>query len=188
MLRTFIAVQLIPEIKNLIADIQTGLKGLPCDVKWVNPEIAHLTLRFIGSVNSEAVDDIVLKIDNAVNGHHAFDLSTTKAGAFPDKKRPRVIWLGLNDPLNSAALITKDIDLALESAGIPKEDDRPFSPHITLGRVRSPKNVKYLTNFLDKQPVYPSIKQTVNKIILFKSTLGCNGPTYEILKEFRLKQ
>jgi 2'-5' RNA ligase len=134
-IRAFIAVNISPEIQrrlgSITKDLQRDLKGIA--VRWVPVENIHITLKFLGDVstsNLEVLKDILLV--EAAN-ICPFDISASELGAFPSNRKPRVIWIGIHAPADLAAL-QHGIENQTARLGYARED-RPFSPHLTLGRV-----------------------------------------------------
>lgn len=185
-MRTFIAIELPKETKDTLAKLQERLKAAGADVKWVKPDHIHLTLKFLGEVNDKKLDKIKSVLADVAKENPAFQIEINSAGAFPNLSSPRVIWVGADKGDNETKKIAAELEEKIaREAGIPKEK-RPFSSHITLGRVRSNTNREKLTQEIQKigdtSPIF-----SVSKIILFKSTLTPNGPIYEALKEASLK-
>ncbi len=180
-MRLFIAVEIkqIPTILSLIENIkQTG-----ADIKLVEPENIHLTLAFLGEIE----DSKLAKIEDSMNSvkFPKFDIVLRGIGAFPSISRPRVVWVGIEKGFNYMKDIRTQLVNNLKSKGIRPEDDKEFVPHITIGRVKGPRNLFKLSNFIIKNTndLYGEIE--VNEIKLFKSTLTPKGPIYEVLYTIR---
>ena len=188
-LRTFIAIALSKEIEDFLANLQETLKKSNTDVKWVKPENIHLTLKFLGQREKKKIDEIIKIIDEISKNTPVFPLEISSIGSFPKKEYPRVIWVGLTEGDKEIKQIASTLENAICKLGIPKES-RPFSSHITLGRVRSPLNRKQLVEQLNNlEGNFPEgkMRYKVERITLFKSTLTPTGPIYEILHEGSLK-
>ena len=181
-MRTFIAIELPEEIRAILSNIQDELKQTQADVKWVKPENIHLTLRFLGEIEQDLIKKIHSILVEIAQKNHYFSLCLFNLGAFPKLQYPRVIWIGLTND-KQASEIAKNIEKELIRIGLPPES-RPFSSHITLGRVRSGLNRKALIEkleFLNKNLPSPQPEFKVLKLTLFKSTLSPQGPIYESL-------
>jgi 2'-5' RNA ligase len=135
MLRTFVALELPPEVKRLIGAVQASLRPAARTVRWVDPASAHLTLKFLGPTAQEAVEPIGTALRSAAEGHGPIRLRTGRPGAFPNARAPRVLWLGLDGDVAHLAALQQKVETAIAPLGYPTEA-RPFSPHLTLGRVR----------------------------------------------------
>jgi len=189
-MRTFIAIELPKEFKEQLAKLQEQLKTSGADVKWVQPENIHLTLKFLGEIDEQISAKIINILEKTAHNKNSFYLNLVSLGGFPNMNFPRVIWVGIKKGEGETKEIAKELENEIAQLGIPKEK-RAFSSHITLGRVRSGLNrtqlankLNELTNDLFKESL-PDFK--ITKITLFKSTLTPKGPIYEILKEAQLK-
>ena len=132
--RTFIAVELAPDIRSRAQQVIRKLQPVAGDVKWVAPENMHWTLQFLGDVDdleTPAVCDVVAA---AVADVEPFEIVVRGAGAFPSADRPRTLWLGAGRGANEMSTLQSAIELGLESLGF-RGEARRFSPHVTLGRV-----------------------------------------------------
>ena len=184
-MRAFIAIELSPDLKKHLASLEEQLKSSGADVKWVKPENIHLTLKFLGEIDEKQLGEIAKIIQNTADKNKRFFIRLASPGAFPDINFPRVVWIGIEKGDPETKEIAKILEEEIAKVGIPQEN-RPFSSHITLGRVRSGLNreklVKNLDNLASKPPE-DSPEFLVTKITLFKSTLTPGGPIYEALKE-----
>src|SRR4030042_147242 len=134
-IRAFIAIDLTPEIVQHLEQVSTQLKkrleGIP--VRWVPVDNIHLTLKFLGDVYLANVEMLKKILQTEVNAHHVFEISVGGLGAFPSARRPRVVWVGVEAPAELTA-VQNDVESAMARLGYAREE-RPFSPHLTLGRV-----------------------------------------------------
>lgn len=186
-IRAFIAIELSPEIKDELLKAQTGLKTSNADVKWVKPKSMHLTLKFLGHITQESIENVKKILDKASSRYKPFEASLFNIGGFPKLEYPRVIWVGIDKGCSQIEAIAKDIEEELSLMGFEKEK-RPFTAHLTLGRVRSSKGRKELVSKIKALDFKPSASCTIDKIILFQSTLTPQGPIYTPLHESKLKQ
>lgn len=182
--RAFIAIELNEALRRQLEATQTKLRTSAADVKWVEPKNIHLTLKFLGDVPKEKLDDLCAAIENSISGFKKFEFQVNGLGCFPLKGTPRIIWaeVGLGDDLLSR--IVGSLEKYIRSF-CEEKDDKKFSPHVTLGRVRSNKNISNLA-FLLKQDIELREKQIVDHITLFQSDLSPSGPIYSIIKSFKL--
>lgn len=183
-MRTFIAIELPEEIKDALGQLQVQLKASGADVKWVEPENIHLTLKFLGDTNDKKIDAIIRVMEEVTSNKSDFMMRICSLGAFPNLNSIRVIWAGLDKSDTKACQIAKDLEDRIASIGIPKEK-RPFSSHITIGRTKSGLNLDKLAHdieILGKTLAGKNLEFSVKKITLFKSTLTSGGPIYETLK------
>lgn len=188
-MRTFIAIDLPGEIKDELVKMQEELKSAGADVKWVEAQNIHLTLKFLGERDDKKVEKIIQTLEEVAKENKTYAIRISSIGAFPKIESPRVIWVGLDKGDGETKIIAQALEEKIAKIGIPKED-RPFSSHITIGRVRTPKNREDLTgeiNRLADKPGMLNLETQVTKITLYKSTLSPKGPVYEALKEASLK-
>jgi 2'-5' RNA ligase len=188
-MRTFIAIELPQEVRDALSRLQNQLKSSGADVKWVAPENIHLTLKFIGDIDDIKLDKIIRIIEDIAKNKNSFYIHLCSIGAFPKLSYPKVIWAGIDKGDSETKEIAKELEERIEKAGIPKED-RPFSSHITIGRLRSYLNREKLVQNLEnvmREFQTENLEFNVTEITLFKSTLTPKGPIYEILKEASLK-
>lgn len=179
-IRAFITVELNDQIKETIQKFQEHLKPLGCDISWIKPENAHLTLKFLGDVKIKMIPSVTETLANLCRDMHPFDTSLTQAGVFPDLRRPRVVWIGLDDTDGNLARMAESLETALGNIGFKKER-RDFQAHITVGRVRTLKSITQLCETIKRFTVPADIKQPIGEIAFFKSTLTPQGSIYEHL-------
>jgi 2'-5' RNA ligase len=187
-MRTFIAIELPREIKDLLAKVQEELNSSQADVKWVQPQNIHLTLKFLGEIEEKKIDKINKIIEDIAGEKKYFPIRISNLGAFPKINFPRVIWVGIDKGDEEVKEIAKKLEEGLAKIGIQRED-KPFSSHITIGRTRSALNREKLIqrlNDLANKLQEENLEFVVKKITFFKSTLTPKGPVYEVLKETNL--
>ena len=182
-IRSFLAIELDNDLVPGILDVQKEFKKTNANVKYVPEENMHFTLKFFGNIDEEMVDDIALAVEKVIKNYSSFDLNIKNCGCFPNKKVIKVLWLGLEEgsPIKD---LQKDLDKEFKKLGFKKE--RNFISHLTIGRVKSPKNKKELRNTIEKFEDIEIGKMNVSKICLKKSTLTPHGPIYENIKVFDL--
>jgi len=134
--RCFVAIELSDELKREIAARTEALRKSGADAKWVRAGNLHLTLKFLGGVPEDKLPEIEAALTKAVSGHAGFTMKLKDVGVFPDRKRPRVVWVGIEDS-DALAAVQKGVEAAMADVGF-KPEDRPFSPHLTIGRLKSP--------------------------------------------------
>jgi 2'-5' RNA ligase len=190
-MRTFIAIELPLEIKETLARLQEQLKKSGADVKWVKPDNIHLTLKFLGEIEDKKLSKLNQILQDTMKDKTGFTMRLSSIGAFPSINSPRVVWMGIDKGDSQIKEIAEDLEQGISKLGIPKED-RPFSSHITIGRLRTAQNrerlVKDLKDLKDLNKLNENLEFPVTKITLLKSTLTPKGPIYEVLKEAILKE
>lgn len=135
--RCFVAIDLSPDVRRALESLVLRLRSLPGheSLRWVQPDSIHLTLEFLGDQPLASVPDLASMLDRTCAGRAPFSLRLGRLGCFPDARRPRVLWVGLEEPTGSLARLQASIRTACAQLGL-KVDERAFSPHLTLGRVR----------------------------------------------------
>jgi 2'-5' RNA ligase len=184
-LRCFISIELPQALKQKITSVIERLVKTGADVRWVVPENLHVTLKFLGPTPGNLIPDIEEKLRRAAGAHGRFTLKLSGAGAFPNERRPRVVWIGLVDSDELLGL-QRDIDASMEELGFERED-RPFSPHLTLGRVKSPRGNIALAKELDALRGFDIGVVEVGSVSLMKSELSPKGSKYTELFAAPLK-
>lgn len=185
--RAFIAVELsgLDEVLALRQEIQRT--GAP--FKLVNPENIHITLKFLGDTDEALIPDLRTAMEKACEGIEPFKIYYKTMGAFPNQKVMKIIWVGIE---NAGPLIqiAKAVDEGCSKLGFQKEN-RPFKPHLTLGRMYKKKRLdnKQFNSMQEMFKVYDGQEMggcTIDKIILKKSTLTPQGPIYEDVEVVKL--
>jgi len=184
--RAFIAIELDANVRERLKEVQDQLKELPLDITWVTPEIIHLTLRFLGEISDKKLKAVKTNLPDFVKTVSPFTFAITSLGAFPSPQKPKVIWAGVNETNGELSLLAEKIETGVNQCGIGKED-KEFSAHITIGRVKSLKNISRLAETIPGFAISPALEQPVHSITLFKSTLKSDGPVYEVLERVALK-
>jgi len=183
-LRCFIALAISDHIRRECGDIIERLKKHDADVKWVRVDNMHLTLKFLGKTPQKVLPEIQEYLFNVVLSYNPFYIRIYTTGVFPNRKYPRVIWIGVEDS-DMLKRLHEDIENTMVSLGFKKEQ-RPFKPHLTLGRVRSREGIVHLVHDLDmlKDKDFGNIH--VKKIKLMKSDLKPQGAIYSCLYDIPL--
>lgn len=181
MIRAFLAIDLPVSLRPLLSQTQEELKKSGADVKWVPVGNIHITLKFFGNITEMQVADINNAVTALAAVQKPFSLTITGAGAFPSPKSPRVVWLGVGGDLEIMRAFHRRLEIAFAALGFPPED-RPFAPHLTLGRVKSPAGRAALTRCLVNLPPPPAAPFLVSEIVLLRSNLSPQGAMYLPLK------
>jgi len=185
LIRSFLAVELPEKIQKKIEEVQNDLKSSHADVRWVSPEKIHLTLKFFGNIDELKIDPVVKSVEGPIRTISPFSLKVRGMGAFPHFKNPRVIWMGLVDEKEVLTPFQKEVDKELSKIGFEPEE-RPFHPHLTLGRVKSSRGRDELVGRMEKYREVEFGDLQVERVVLFRSDLRPSGPIYTPLKEIKL--
>jgi len=190
MLRSFVAVEIPAEIQSALARSTALLqKALPKPlIRWVAPQNVHLTLKFLGDVSPANLERLAEALKTEAVAHETFDMSVGGLGAFPNPRRARVIWIGLEAPAALMALL-RGVETVTARLGYTSED-RPFSPHLTIGRVG--KNVsgtdfQRICTSLEGATVGALGTLRVDAVHIFKSDLQPGGSVYTHLYTLPMK-
>jgi RNA 2',3'-cyclic 3'-phosphodiesterase len=183
-MRAFVAIDLADEIRAALAREQSRLKaacGRNRDVRWTRPEGLHLTLKFLGEIESARAASVIAALQ-ALGRSDPFKVEVKGFGFFPDARRPRVFWVGLQAPASLGELAAR-VETALDPLGFPSEH-RPFKPHLTLARFDSPKSPAALTAAIDGSSAGSFGIFEVSEFFLFESRLRPGGAEYFKLARF----
>lgn len=182
-IRVFVAIEIDKGIKDKICEYQNKLKKSNAGVKWIAPENIHLTLRFLGHIEEGHLDGLKKVIHDAILDVSPFTIKIEKVGAFPSTRRPRVIFVCVNDISNNLLNIFNKLNENMEGIGIQKET-KNFVSHITIGRTKSQKNIAKLKKDLNSGDNHFFGEEDVSSIALIQSKLTPTGAIYTKLKNF----
>jgi 2'-5' RNA ligase len=189
-LRAFIAIELSGDTQDAIQKQTARLKQSLGDdpIRWIPVSNIHLTLKFLGDIAETHADFLKQMLAHEVDPYAEFDMQIGGLGSFPTAKRPRVLWIGLHAPAALASM-QRNIESGTTRLGYQKEE-RPFSPHLTIGRVRqnpSPNDLQQIRLALESQQLGNIATSRVDSVHLFKSELKPTGPVYTRLFSAKLK-
>jgi 2'-5' RNA ligase len=184
-MRLFIAIGLPEDWKKTLALPEASIGWLGRGVKWVEPRGMHLTLRFLGEVEDHELPSIIEAVDRICRRVPAFSMRIHGTGVFPNPKRPRVYWAGVDAP-KSLITMQQEIEDAMQDLDFEPES-QAFKPHLTLARIKEPigkdRMTEALLSFrLDCDPI------TVSEVLLMRSHLSADGARYEAIHRFSLSQ
>jgi 2'-5' RNA ligase len=180
-LRTFVAVEIDLPVRDRAESLIGQFRGVPADVKWVDRQNLHLTLKFLGDVPTTDTPQIIQAVTQAVAEIEPFRLEIRGAGAFPDLRRMRTIWLGVRAGAEPMIALERQVESALKKLRYPPEGRR-FTPHLTIGRVRGGGPALVDLGRLLQEHAEDEVGPTsVEEVVVFASHLDRLGPTYEAL-------
>ena len=186
--RLFIAAELPTNIKAELVDAQAWLRRANSPVSWVAPERMHLTLRFLGATKVALLPKLDRAIRAGLAPYSAMTLQLSGAGAFPNDRRPSIVWAGVGGALTALKGAQAGIEAALSGLGIVPEP-KPYHPHLTLGRLRpeaDPEQQRRLGDAIRSHPSPAPLEWTVEQVVLFRSDLRHDGPIYTKIVDCRL--
>jgi 2'-5' RNA ligase len=184
--RSFFAIELSAEIATGVRRIQGELQERARGVRWVRPEGIHLTLKFLGEVEPDRIEAIVHKAEETIQGIGPFTVEIRGGGGFPSAKNPRVIWIGVENHSGMLKQLQARVEAGMEELGFPQER-RGYTPHLTVGRLRSGKGSNTVGQALDAIRASELGTMEVREIILFRSHLKPTGAEYTRLSSFPLE-
>jgi 2'-5' RNA ligase len=176
-IRAFIALELPENIIAVINNIQKDMKSFGFNVKWVQPENIHLTLKFLGNISPTDVTQIGSVIGEVAKPYAPIPMTAKAVGVFPGMTRPRVIWIGVGGQVAMILGLQKILDEKLNALGFPMEK-RPFKGHLTLGRVKGNISAQQLSGALQQYNEFESDIFLSETVVLFKSVLDPKGSIY----------
>jgi RNA 2',3'-cyclic 3'-phosphodiesterase len=190
LIRAFIAVELPAELKSELAELEGQLKkNSPLVVKWVDPNNIHITLKFLGEISEDSIEELMLAIEESTQGIQPFKLEVREVGAFPNLERAQVLWVRVKGELDKITQLQKRIESNTEQLGFPRES-RGFSLHLTLGRVRDearPNERQRLGKLLADTSFAALHNVDVEAVNLMRSQLTPTGPIYTCIGSVKLK-
>lgn len=185
MIRAFLAVDLPESYRAGLTAVQDHLKKSRADVRWTRVASIHLTLKFFGDITETQVETLSAAASPITAATPAFTLRVQGVGTFPGPKNPRVIWLGLSGQTDILARLVQSLKQAFVPLGFPMEK-RQFTPHLTLGRVRSSQGKEALHQSLQTVALPEFAEFQVNQLVLYRSTLRPQGALYTPLYQIAL--
>ena len=187
LIRCFIALHVPEEIITGISQYIQELKKLTNRVRWVRPAGMHLTLKFLGEIESSRVETVQSRLPKISEAVAPFRMYVSGSGCFPGRNRPRVFWLGLDQgESNSLTEIQALLENILEPLGLERETRR-FFPHLTLGRVKQPDDFSNIYTFFDKHP-FPKKTFPITEIFFMRSELKPSGAEYSVIGRYPLNK
>jgi len=183
-MRTFIAVDLPQEIKQKIDAVSASLKKQGGRVSWVRAANLHLTMKFLGEIDDGLLPDLKRALQQQISQIPRFQFSLKDLGAFPNLHKPRVIWIGIDSGVEELTDLAIKVDEATHSLGFEKEN-RPFSAHLTIARVKDPRTVTDLIAEVQNS-LFESEPIPADEVIIMKSQLTPHGAIYTPLERIKL--
>jgi 2'-5' RNA ligase len=178
--RTFVAIEVPPPIKEALARVQQTLRQSGAEVRWVRLEGIHLTLKFLGGVASAQIPALQEGLASVCGRVPPFPLQIAEPGFFPNSgkgSRPRVVWIGVEDSRGMLSTLQEGIEEVCTRLGFPPEG-RPYQPHLTLGRVQGPRRLEALRAAVDVMRGQTIGAFDAQEVVLMRSDLRPSGAVY----------
>lgn len=182
-IRTFVAIEIPDSLLEQISDVQKQLKKHNERIKWTRPESIHLTLKFLGNVEEDRIAAIAQTLQEVASEFQPFRCPVKNVGAFPNPRRPRVVWIGIEDTEDTLVKLAENSDDALNSLGFSKEN-RKFKPHLTIGRVKSAVSRKFTESI--QNIAFQSDAIEIKEMVIMRSDLKPTGAIYTPLNKIKL--
>ncbi len=184
-IRAFFAIEPSAEVLAAIARLQENLKKeISGAITWTRLQGNHLTLKFLGNIDSNAVENICAAVKKQIAAAPLL-LKAEKIGVFPDFRKPRILWVGITEDSRKLTLLQNKLEAALEILGFPP-GNRPFHPHLTLGRIKDSRAAAGIEAAIKKHSGFAAGEFRASELILFQSNLTPQGAIYTKLREFAL--
>jgi 2'-5' RNA ligase len=174
--RTFICIEIPASIKERIDRLQNTLKTIDSQVSWTRPSNIHLTLKFLGAVEETRIQRVAKAVERAAAGINHFEIEVSGAGCFPSPRSPRVLWIGISEIPDALKQLYANLEDELDREGFAREK-RKFSPHLTIGRFRGPKNATQLAEVLIASS-FKAATFKASEVIVMRSDLKPTGSIY----------
>jgi 2'-5' RNA ligase len=187
-LRTFIAVDLGKPLRDRCAALQENLARTGADVRWVEIQSIHLTLLFLGDVDEREIAPLCRVVAEWCGTLAAFPLSVETVGCFPNPRRPRVVWVGVGQGKEQVTALHDALEPPLLQLGCYRREDRPYTPHVTLGRVRTDRDGDQLAAAIKRHAKWQGGVTEVREVHVLSSELTPEGPVYTVLSRARLNR
>ena len=184
-MRLFVAADIPEDVRARLDACQKRLRDLPLPVRWTRPEGIHLTLFFLGETAPDRVPSVEAAVDGVAGASVAFGLEARGVATFPERGRPRVIVFGIGGNLDAATRVKRALDAALGALGF-RADERPFHPHLTLGRTRDGPAGDWRGGLARERDAEGGAF-AVDHLVLFESLLGPGGSRYRAVRTFPLR-
>lgn len=184
-MRTFIAIELPDAVHAALGELQGRLRAAGVRASWVKPGNIHLTLRFLGEIDEDRAARIIDMLDGEYGSVRPFVLQVRGVGAFPNARRPSVLWVGCEPAEGPLARVQQAAETAARAVGLAPEV-KVFRPHLTVGRVKDWRAAGPMADALDQAKGCNAGEFEVAGVALFRSRLMPSGAVYERLREFRL--
>ncbi len=185
-MRVFVAIEIPREVRDALTSLSDKWKQSGARASWVRPENMHLTLRFLGEVTREQMQHMAEMLAAAYAAIPALTLAARGAGAFPNRRKPGVLWVGVQALSGDLAAVQQCAEDAARTIGLPP-DTKAFHPHLTLARIRDARHIGALPELIAAAEHFDGGAFTADAVSLFESELRPGGPIYRRWREFRLK-
>ncbi|MBI2195403.1 MAG: RNA 2',3'-cyclic phosphodiesterase [Planctomycetes bacterium] len=184
-MRAFIAAEIPEEIRAGLLACQQELQASRPPVRWVPHLQLHVTLKFLGEIKPEQQEAIAQAVAQVAQAHAGFSAEVRGLGGFPNLHRPSILWAGLSTGREDFIALADSLEKAFRPLGFSPES-RPFHPHITLGRVKSPRGIEALGKQIEENVAKEIGRFDVRDLVFFQSLLSSSGAEHRPLQRLAL--
>ena len=154
--------------------------------KWTEPQNLHMTFQFLGEINQEQAVSVLKNIQRIADRYKPFRVQYRSLGVFPDRRRPRILWIGVSKGENVLKRLASEVSQLNRKAGI-RVDSKPFHPHVTVCRIKEADRKK-LGNLMNRYRNFIFGEEVIDRIALISSSLTSIGPIYTMVEEFYFRR
>ncbi|NPA41413.1 MAG: RNA 2',3'-cyclic phosphodiesterase [Aquificae bacterium] len=154
--------------------------------KWIEPQNLHMTFQFLGEINKEQAVSVLKNLQQLVEKYSPFKVQYRSLGVFPDRKRPRILWIGVSKGENKLKKLANEVAQLNRRAGI-RIDSKPFHPHVTVCRIKE-VDKKKLSGLMNRYKGFNFGEETIDRVALISSSLTSIGPIYTVVEEFYFRR
>lgn len=183
-MRLFIAIELSDEVRAALAEVQASLGKWSQMVRWIDAAQLHMTLKFLGETPQSNVRAIHQALASAAAAVSPFELALADCGCFPPRGPTRIVWVGTTDETGRLTLLVEAVEAGVAPLGFPRED-RPFAPHLTVGRIRDDRSGGQIRTAMQTAKVR-CVSQRVDHVTLMQSQLSPQGASYSVVTRAEL--
>ena len=185
-IRTFVAVEITPEVRRTTEELQKALATAGVSAKWVEPDSMHFTLAFLGDINDREIPLICKAARDACRTIPPFTVKIAGVGAFPNLRRPKIAWAGLTEGASEMIALHDAVAARLETTDLYNREERGYRPHLTLGRVKAEGDSETLANAIAKYATWIGGRVAVERVNVYSSMMKKSGPEYSLLGKAEL--
>jgi 2'-5' RNA ligase len=185
-IRTFIAIETGKAVRDRIIALQETLARTGAQVNWVERDNIHLTLLFLGEVDDRTLPELCRAVSENTCKHSPFAMSIETVGCFPNPRRPRVVWVGVGAGVQEVCSLHDDLEESLLELGCYRREERKYTPHLTLGRIKSDRPAESLAMAIASHSTWKAGTTTVTEVLVMSSQLTPDGPVYTIMSRAKL--
>jgi 2'-5' RNA ligase len=179
--RTFIGIDISDTIRENATAMQKELAKTGAEVKWATPESMHITLLFLGDVDDRELHAICKSVKEVAASEPPFALRVAGVGAFPTPRRPKILWCGITDGADPLQRLNAALEEQMLELGCYRKEERGYTPHLTLGRVKGDSGSLTLAAEIPKRLAWDGGTTTIDEVLIYSSEMERDGPVYTVI-------